>query len=244
MIIKIDDISAFVSDFLTPISRVSDTCILKVSKSKFTSIVVTNDNSLILYATYNQEQQDDVNSTLNVTDVSKLIKILGCIDKGNIEINLDQNNLSYESRDMSFKYHLLADNILQEPGIDINKIKSLDFDFSFSVSYNSIMTLIKGSTFATDTNKIYVSTRDGCVYGELTDTQKQNIDTYTQKLSDSYTGSELPASVPVNFELIRHSSSIKTPHVNIKMCTENKIFLFNTQHGQSIITYIASAFVN
>ena len=137
------------------------------------------DNSLILYAVYEQPLPN-VNDkiTLNVSDISKLIKILNCLEVKDIELSFEGNNIKYNSCDINFTFHLLADNILQEPGIDVKKVNELEFDFTFTMDNRSIVNLIKGSTFATDSNKIYFSTEDGNVYGELTDQQKQNIDKY------------------------------------------------------------------
>jgi hypothetical protein len=245
MILDIHNVTSFVSDFLTPISKVNDCCILKVDDSGYKSIVTSIDNSLVLYATYDQPNTDiSEKLSLNISDISKLIKILNCLDHDNIKLEFSGNNIKYASVDINFTFHLLADNILQEPGIDITKVHSLEFDFKFSIESSSILNLIKGSTFATDSNKIYFSTSDGFVYGELTDQQKQNIDTYRQKVSEEYIGTPPVESIPVSFELIRNISSIRAENINVHLCSENKVFLFNANKDSSHVTYIASAFIN
>lgn len=244
MILNITNIASFVSDFLVPISKVNDCCILKIDNTGYRSIVTSADNSLILYAVYEQSLNVAESISLNISDIGKLIKILNCIDSDDMEIIFEGNSLKYVSNDINFTFHLLADNILQEPGIDIKKVNSLEFDFSFSMTNKSIINLIKGSTFATDSNKIYFSTADSSVYGELTDQQKQNIDTYKQKVSESFKGKAPSVSVPVSFELIRNISSIRTEDINVKLCSSNSVFLFHAERETAHVTYIASAFVN
>lgn len=245
MILKITNASIFVNDFLTPVSKVNDCCILKVSSDGYKSVVTSADNSLILYAIYNEDLDIQEPISLNISDVGKLIKILNCLENdSSIELVFEGNCIKYVSSDINFTFHLLADNILQEPGIDVRKIGELDFDFSFNITNRSLINLIKGSTFATDSNKIYFSTHNSIVYGELTDQQKQNIDTYKQKVSDGYRGSPPATSIPVSFELIRNISSVRTEDISIRLCSSNSVFLFNAEKEQSNLTYIASAFVN
>jgi hypothetical protein len=245
MTLKISDVQSFVTDFLTPISKINDSCILKVNSESFQSVVTSMDNSMVLFGTYDQSNNDISESiTLNISDISKLIKILGCINVTSIELLLDGNNIKYVSDNINFTYHLLADNILSEPGIDINKIKKLDFNFSFKMERDVITDLIKGSTFTTDTNKIYFYLKENAVHGQLTDLQKQNTDMYSQKLSDEYNGDEINEPIPVNFELIRNISSLRADCITTKLCISNKVFIFHSKNNESNLTYIVSAFIN
>jgi hypothetical protein len=244
MTLKINNIQSFVTDFLTPVSKVNENCILKITKTGYQTIVTSADNSLILYAVYEQETGIEDTLSLNIADIGKLVKILNCLAEEDINLLFKGNNLQYESDDINFTYHLLAEGILNNPGIDIKKINDLDFDFTFNIPGPTIINLIKGSTFTTETNKIYFYTKDNAVYGQLTDLQKQNVDVYSQKISDKYTGDDLNEPIPVSFELIRSISSLRSDSVNTQLCKSNKVFLFNSNRDTAKLTYIASAFVN
>ena len=244
MTLKINNVPSFITDFLVPVSKVNENCILKITESSIQTVVTSADNSLILYAVYNQKNDIAEKLSLNIAEISKLTKILTCIGDESIDIAFKGNNLQYTSDDISFTYHLLADGILNTPEIDLKKLQELDFNFTFDIPRTQITTLIKGSTFTTETNKIYFYTRDGRVYGKLTDLQKDNVDVYSQKLSDEFNGDDLPEPIPVSFELIRNISTLQSSDISTQLCISNKVFLFNSKHASSELTYIVSAFIN
>ena len=244
MILEINNVQAFVADFLTPVSKVNENCILKITNTGYQTVVTSADNVLILYAVYGQKNNIESDISLNIADISKLVKILNCLDEDKIELIFKGNNLQYISDNINFTYHLLADGILSNPGIDIKKIKDLEFDFKFNIANSTIINLIKGSTFTAETNKIYFYTKNNAVHGQLTDLQKQNVDVYSQKISDEYIGEPLNEPIPVSFELIRNMSSLRSESIKTKLCNSNKVFLFNSNRDEANLTYIASAFVN
>jgi len=91
--------------------------------------------------------------------------------------------------------------------------------------------LIKASTFTVDTDKLYVYTRDGKVYCELTDKQKHNIDSFSSILSDGFDGDDITTSIPVNFEVFRLMSSLRFETCDISIDPERKVLLCVIQSG-------------
>jgi len=147
--------------------------------------------------------------------------------------------------DLKFKYHLLEDGILKVPSINIQKIKDLKFDTTFYLQKDNILQLLKASTFTTDTDKLYISTDDTKVYGELTDKQQGNVDSFKQPISMSYDGLSIPTPISINFELIRVIGSLRlnrecktVVHIN----NENKVFIFDITCGDNKLQYITSAY--
>jgi hypothetical protein len=243
MNISIHDKNAFVNSFLTPIGKVTNSAVIKVEKDSFSSLIATSDNSIILSAIYsNQNNTDEL--SLNIPDISKLIRILSVIDATAIELNLDKNNISYSSKNIRFKYHLFEDGIIVSPRLNVDKLLSLEFNGKYTLIYNNLQNLIKGSTIATDSNKIYLSYKDNVVTGELTDKARPNVDSYGLVISEDYTGIQLNSSIPLNFEVFRIISSMKFKELNCSFSSKTGVYVFDANLGNVTMKFIVSALAN
>ena len=243
MQIKIQDRPSFINSFLAPLSKINENVVIqrhKTNSKDIISLVSSADGTLILYSSYTLGSDID-NINLSVPDIGKFIKVLNCVESDDIDIVYDTNSLVYKSSDIKFKYHLLEDGILTSPAINVDKIKALDFNVRFKLDYNIIVNLLKGSTFTVDTNKIYFYIEDGALYGQLTDKQKHNIDSYTQRLTDKFHGT-LSTPLPLSFEVIRTISSIRFDSVNVSVNTDNNVFVFDIADSQYKLSYIASGY--
>ena len=241
MKINISDKPTFINKFLNPLNKINENAVLRVNNDKISSLTSTNDGTLILHVVYTCE--NDCESTiLNVPDINKFIKVLSCTNEDELNITFDKNCLIYKSNDIKFKYHLLEDGILSSPAVNVSKVKELNFDISFRIDSATILNLLKGSTFTTDTNKIYFYTEDNCVYGKLTDLQKHNVDVYTQKLTDQYKGN-LNEPLPLSFEVIRMVSSIRFNHVDVHINADNNVYIFDISGENYKLNYIASGYI-
>jgi hypothetical protein len=168
--------------FLEALSRINNTAIVKVvSNNTLTSLVASPDNNLILYSELNNIEST-INTTLNIPDVSKLIRVTEGINTEGIELILNSNNIEYSGDNIKFKYHLFDDGFLSSPNINIDKILQIKCDVEFSLTKQLLNTIIKGSSFATDTNKVYIFTESGVLKAELTDRSKHNTDMYSISL--------------------------------------------------------------
>jgi len=243
MDLKIQNRNTFINNFLSPLNKINENVIVQRHKNRdneLVSLISSSDGTLILYCTYKLEYSiDDIN--LSIPDIGKFVKVLNCVQSDSINLVYDTNCLIYKSDDIKFKYHLLEDGILTSPPVNIEKIKSLDFNFSFKITYDVIINLLKGSTFTVDTNKIYFYLENDCLYGQLTDKQKHNIDSYTQLLTKSYKG-DLSEPLPLSFEVIRTLSSIRFDSVNVSVNTENNVFVFDISDDSYKLSYIASGY--
>lgn len=226
MIVKIKNKNDFVSKFLSPISKINENAVIKVHSDKITSLITTNDETLILYVIYYSDNNLPEVKDLNIPDVNRLIKVLNCIDDDNMDISLDRNKLTYTSDNINFKYHLLEDGIITSPSISFDKIKKLNFSTSFDIRSTDIINIIKGSTFTVDTDKLYLFTKDGKVQCELTDKQKHNIDSFSQTISDTYTGDSIIDAIPLNFEIMRLISGLRFDSCTVSLDPVKKVLLF------------------
>lgn len=233
----------FINNFLAPIGKLAENTVLKVSKEKIGAICSSNDGTLIVNCSYAQSNDVEETICLNIPDINKLIKILNCIPEEDTQLQFNNNNIEYQSNTVGFKYHLLEDGIIDPPSVDINKIKQIDFNFKFTAQYEGINRLIKGSTFTTDTDKIYFDTSDDGIVATLTDKQRHNVDSYTQHISDKYTGDKLEAALALNFETIRIISSIRFDQLNVLVNPKLNVFLFDINIDNTKINIISSGYV-
>ena len=243
MIVKIQNKTDFISKFLSPISKINENAVLKINNNKISSLITTNDETLILYVVYTCDDGQQITHNLNIPDINRLIKVFNCIEHENVDIQLDSNKIRYTSENINFKYHLLEDGIITTPSISFDKIKQLNFSTSFKINSNDATNLIKGSTFTVDTDKMYLFTRDGKVYCELTDHQKHNIDSFTRTLSTEYTGTELSDPIPLNFEIIRMISGLRFDDCTVNIDPEKRVLLFTIECNNITLNFVTVGLV-
>lgn len=184
--------------FLQAISKINDACILDIASDKITALINSQDNTLILTGEYISEQA--YCTTLNIPSLNKLIRVLDAIETDDVELNINSNNLEYRGKRVKFKYHLHEDGILSRPIWKIEKIKSFQFDIDVNIAAETIQQLIKGTAFATETNKLYFYTKDGVLISELADKARHNTDCYSL---DLFPADFTLANTPINVENIR-----------------------------------------
>lgn len=241
--LTIKNTQSLTTNFLNTIGRVSDDCIIEVQDSKIKCLCSTSDATLIQYTRCDIESEHG--HILNVPDVKRLTKLISCIPLNTCELDVSDNSLSYNSSDIRFKYHLLDDGILSVPGISVEKIKQLKFDVAFELPYYKLTELIKGSTLANDVEKIYIYTDDnGHVYGELTDRQKPNMDSFCVQISDKLSVGGLIKPTPFNFENLRIISGTRCDRLIIQLNTELNVARVDIKDEHVNITYIVSALMS
>jgi hypothetical protein len=243
MNLKIADKSTFLTNFLIPVSKVTNSAVLKLKDNILSTLIATSDNTIILSSIYTlPEKYEEL--TLNIPDLTKLVRILSVIDKEEIVLDVSGNNISYKSDEVRFKYHLFEDGIIIVPKLSVDKLNNLAFDGKFNLNYPDIINLIKGSSVATDTNKIYLTFKDNTVTGELTDKTRPNVDSYGLKISTSYSGPQLATATPLNFEIFRIISSMKFKELNCSFSTKIGVFMFDTTLTNTQIKFVISALAN
>ena len=221
---------------LDAISKINDSgVILDLQEDKITSLVSSIDNTLILCSEYKTEI--GFNSSLNVPDVKKLRNVLDTIEDTDISLDINSNNLEYRGDSVKFKYHLFEEGFITNPNINLEKINSFKFDVEFKLNKNTLQRLFKGSTFASETNKIYFYTEGNNLMAELTDRARHNTDNFT--LSLGKVDIELKP-VPVNLDNIRLLSIINE-EFNVKVNTEYGVVVFDIEDKDIKLKYIISA---
>jgi hypothetical protein len=239
--VSIPDKKLFISGFLNPISKINDSCVIEVNGQGFTCTTCTSDTSVILHTQYILDLDLDVPLKLNIADVRKVVKAFECIGNDSFVLSVDKNNISYSGQEIKFKYHLLEDGIINIPKINASKIAELQFPISFNIQYKSLIELLKGSTFATESNKLYVYSNNNKIYGDLTDRSRHNVDSLSIPLCE-YSGPELQ-NLCLNFEIIRIISSVRVKQLECKINPKLGVVLFQIMDGPVKTRYIASSLI-
>ena len=243
MKLLISDKDKFVNNFLSPLSRVVDSAVINIDKGKITTLIATSDNTIIVSSTFN-DTNIDIKKTLNIPDLKKLNRVISCIEPSAFELDVSSNFIGYTSNTIRFKYHLYDDNIISSPKVNIDKINALEFDGKFTLLQNTILSLIKGSTITTESNKIYLSVKNGSVFGELTDKTRPNIDSYGIEISNNYDGTQFAVPIPLNFEIFRIISSMKFKDIQFNLITKMGVGVLDLNQENTSFKFIISALTN
>jgi hypothetical protein len=238
MNLKIDK-KLFLSKFLTPVSRITDSCILTLNKDGVHTLTNTDDNGIILYAKLDTAIDIDEEVNLNISSLKKLNHALNCINETTLDLTINSNSINYTSDTLKFKFHLMEDGILTKCYANPEKIKlvSDDANNTFYFTRDKLLEILKGNAFANETDKIYFYTEDDKVYGELTDKKYQNVNSLTFEVTDKYTGDDLLTPLPINLEVLRVFSSLKLDKTKAKVNTDKKVFIFEIKDTNFSLIY-------
>lgn len=227
--------------FLEQISKISDNAVLTVEDSALNCLCSSADNSIILSSRLTVKTDSNTPSQkINVGDLKKLIRAFDCVEKETVKFDIKNNNITYADNEIQFKYHLLEDGIINIPKINLQKLETLDFDAFFTITDKTFNDLIKGSTFSTDSNKLYLTSQGPCLKGNLTDKTRHNIDSFEVNISKDFTGAPLE-NLCINFETVRILSTLKVNSINCKVSSKLGVVLFNFENNILKTTYIVSS---
>tara|TARA_R110000824_G_scaffold60345_2_gene161339 strand:+ start:1572 stop:2294 length:723 start_codon:yes stop_codon:yes gene_type:complete len=233
--LKVTNKSEFLK-FLDAISKINDSgVIIDIKEDNLTSLVSSIDSTLILHAEY--AAHFGFEAGLNIPDVKKLRSVLDTVDASDIALDINSNNIQYNGDDVKFKYHLYEEGFINRPNINLDKISKFTYDVEFSLNRATLQRLFKGSTFASETNKIYFYTENGNLMAELTDRSRHNTDNFTISIGKANFTLE---PVPVNLDNIRLLSSI-SDEFEVKVNTEYGVIIFDIQEKDIKLKYIISA---
>mgnify|MGYP003637349687 FL=1 len=221
--------------FLDCNSKISDSSILEVTSDKISSLASSADNTLILHSEYTADT--GFNDTLNIPDLKKLYRVIDTIQSEDITLQVNSNNIEYNGSGIKFKYHLFDEGFLAKPNLNLEKINSFKFDISFNISKDTIQQVFKGSTFASETNKLYFYTDNGNIMAELTDKARHNTDKFSISLGKADFNLK---PIPVNFDNIRLLSIINDS-MTVNINTEYGVIIFDIEQNNIKLKYIISA---
>ena len=239
MILKIENKDNFIDDFLSPIGKVADNAVIKIEPKKISSLVSSNDNTIVTHSEFLDPSLDQT-IALNIPEIKKFVKLLSCIE-GPLELNIDNNSISYKSSQVRFKYHLFDDGIIPVPSLDINKLSTIEFDGRFTTTIQKINGLLKGSIFTDSNEKVYFSIQDNKVEVDITDKTRDNTNSFASIISEDYTGIKLLNTLPFKFDIIQHISQYKSELYKVELSSKFSILTFTLNNENVTTKFIVSA---
>ena len=231
--LKIKNKRDFISNFLAPVSNLNDNCILKLTSNNLSCLLASSDATVVCKADIEIESDISGETNLNIPDIKKFVRVLEILNVQDVELKLNNNNISFNNGEYKFRYHLLDDGIIKQPAINVDKIDTLTFN-----------TLFKGSSFASETSKLYFYEEDGKIFGELGDKTRHNTDNFVCNLSNEFEGNPLPKPLPVNFETFRLISFNNSINIDFKINTQMGVITCKFKKGNVELIYIISALIN
>jgi len=239
------DKEQFVECFLTPISKIAENVSLVPFEGGIYAICSTQiGGSVILYAECKSGSFLNLKHQINIPDIKKFIRLLSCVKKDTFEVTVKDNHLLYADSDIKFKYFLLEDSVMQRVTVSCQKIKSLAYNTSFTLPIIKFNELLKGSSITTDSDKLYLFTKDGSVHAELNDFERQNINSVDYFVTEVFEGCELQIPIPLSLESVRLLAGLKATQFTVKINTQLKIVTFEATSGESVKTqFIISGLV-
>ena len=234
---------SFVQKFLLPISKLADNVSISINDDEIFTTCASQDGSIVLLASYKTDTAVKGIPRINLPDVKKFVRLLDCVEEENIVLTIEDNHLKYTTPSFKFNYFLLEDGYMQRCPVNPDKIKKLKYDTAFILPTNKFNEVLKGSSIATDSDKLYFYTKDGKVYCELNDLERQNINNITYLVTDKFVGENIKNNLPLNLENIRLLAGMKSNEFTVKINNELKVTLFQVEEKDLDIKFIISALV-
>jgi len=233
----------FVQKFLLPISKLADNISISFNEEEIFTTCASQDGSIVLLASYKTDTSIKGLPRVNLPDVKKFIRLLDCVEEDNIALTIENNHLRYTTPSFKFNYFLLEDSYMQRCPVNPEKINKLKYDTAFILPVTKFNDILKGSSIATDSDKLYFYTKDDKVYCELNDLERQNINNVTYLVADKYVGENIKNTLPLNLENIRLLAGMKCNELVVKVNNELKVTLFQVEEKDVDIKFIISALV-
>lgn len=234
---------SFIQKFLLPISKLADNVSISFNDEEVFTTCASQDGSIVLLATFKADTAVKGIPRINLPDVKKFIRLIDCVDLDTIALSIKDNHLNYETPSQRFNYYLLEDSYMQRCPVNPDKINKLKYDTGFILSNDKFNDVLKGSSIATDSDKLYFYTKDGQVFAELNDYERQNINNITYLVADKFVGEPIKNTLPLNLENIRLLAGTKCSEFTVKINNELKVTLFQIEEENITIKFIISALV-
>ena len=229
-------------NFLSPISRLTDKCSFIVGKDEISSLSTTEDKNPILYAKFKctTDVPEGEEKTICIPDIKKLIIALNCLSGDQVDLEVNSNSIDCSHSGIKFKYHLLEESTLPKEIVSRKKLNELTFDSEFTLTKDSLLSMIRGCSFATNTEKVYFYVKDGNVFADLNDKEIANIDSIMFFISDKYVGEPIKVPIPIKMDHLKGLISLKSD-ITVKLNTKVKYLLFNVKTNDFDIKYVISS---
>ena len=242
MILPIKNKDNFIQNFLNPVSRLDSSVTLDINDN--ISTIVHNNSNIFLKADYKLDWDDHSSECLLcLPDTIKLIKILSCLEEDDINLNYENNCITYNSgKGSKFKYHLFDDSLSLKSPFDFDKIKEIDQWSEFSLTRERNNSILKALPFVTENSKIYLSNENNSVFAELTDKKLQNVDSYTTLIGEDFSGDSLAGELILDVELFRLISTLNFDKCKVYINNNFKMLKLSITVDKCNLTFVSTSY--
>lgn len=236
------DKNSFLNNILNPVSKLSDNLLLDFCNPtgnawEAKTLVSSSDNQTILMS----KMSCVVNEPLQciIPDCKTFLRLFSGIDEDRITLEVDVNVITYSNGTFSFKYHLLDESyIVSKKSISEDKLNALTYDTEFTITKQKFAEIIKYNSIIPDAEKLYFTTNNNSVLFKISDEAKCNMNEIVSIASESFKGSALTGSFPINIRNVL-LFNFNAEEINIKINQSLKVFRFEAPG----ISYIVSGLV-
>lgn len=219
----------FVNNIVNPVSKISDNlCLTFEAKNdqhlKVKTKASSSDGSFNLFSEIDCRIQEPISCI--IPDCKTFLRLFSNIQDEQLVLNINNNYITYNKNDFSFKYHLLDDAYYtNKRTLSEEKINALQYDTSFVISKQKLAEVIRFHSIIPDAEKLYFYSKNNKVYAKIGDEQKANTNEIELELSSDFTGIPLNATLPINIQnLLLFSFSTDT--ISVCINHELKVFKF------------------
>jgi hypothetical protein len=229
----------FVNNLLGPVSKLSDNLLLDFVREnennfKAKTLVTSSDNSIILLGDVTCKAQEPFRCV--IPDCKTFLRLFSGIEEDSITLSIATNAIEYKESTFSFKYHLLDESyIVNKKSISEEKLNSISFDTSFSLTKQKLSEIIKFNSIVPDAEKLYFYTEGSKVFAKLGDQQKANTNEIVTEISSSFDGPNLSEPFPINIQNIL-LFSFNEQNIKVSVNHELKVFKFETANLKYIVS--------
>jgi hypothetical protein len=124
--------------------------------------------------------------------------------------------------------------------MSLEKIKSISYDIDFNISKSFIKNLLKTNSAFSDTNKLYIYTKDGELYWNLQDKTSANSDVVS--IISGSVDFELDDFI-INLDNLRLLTFTENNDFNFKINTKFGVANINLNFEKVYLNYIISSLV-
>lgn len=183
--LQINNKQSFVR-FLQAAGALYDQCVMHCNKdtNMLDVFVSTESEQVIMYSEYTNAICSDT-FTMNIPDLKKLIKLISYIPAETFTLTINNNSISYNTPELSFKFHLYEDGIIRVKQINKDMLKNFKGEYSFSLSADDIDDLLKSASVLGNVDFVYIKGEQGKIVCEITNKQIPGTDSLTVTMIDT-----------------------------------------------------------
>lgn len=202
-------------------------------------LVLSEDNaSIILYAKVMILENSLVGETItiNVRDLNKFVKLIDFSKEDRFEFTIKNNYVYFKSKKVGGAKFILDENPVRKINnrINVEWFNQFQTYFSAKITRDSLKEISQMSSFANNSEKVYIYEKDNVIVAELNDKEKVNIDTINLNLTSDYEG-HIQGSIILDVDILSCLSNMSNEIVLEVAKIQNSEALFFTYNNSNVL---------